>query len=421
MNSSTACNLSSTNANRRQSKFTLAFFCFVIITGLMFSCSENIFTTPYGNKTLTVDTLTFDQSIISSVKNLNISAKGNALTHNKAGKYNNLDAKFMIKFTDFRYLSALSDSLYADILNADVVLYVADYWGNEQNISFDISMLDNDTSRYWEDGSSVDVSFENAEGFTSPYSEFSVPTDADSIYVPIDIDLVNDWYTKKDSFYVNNGFIVSKADLSDGLMAFYSSDYAAATGKPAKKPLLRLECAIYDTNDVYMQDSVFYVPCAGDLQYTESSSVINDTYFFMAQGNIYRSFVEFDSLRQDSLLGPTDLLNQAKLSLVPLDMNTTIGEGDSLYLSARLFKTDYWDSDSIQYTYTAYSPIFETGIDTITLDVTQLIQYLIGNPKEMAHEGIFFYLNNEYNDFNYLRIDPSKTKLDILFTKVKDE
>jgi hypothetical protein len=46
---------------------------------------------------------------------------------------------------------------------------------------------------------------------------------------------------------------------------------------------------------------------------------------------------------------------------------------------------------------------------------------LIGHPKEMEHEGIFFYLNNEYNDFNYVRIDPSKTELDIIYTKVKDE
>jgi hypothetical protein len=170
-----------------------------------------------------------------------------------------------------------------------------------------------------------------------------------------------------------------------------------------------------------MQDSVFYIPCAGDLQQAESYSEINDSIFFMAQGNVYRSFVEFEGLRQDSLLGPTDLLNQAYLSLVVNDLNTAIGEGDTLYLNARLFRTDYWDSDSIQYTYTAYSPIFDAGVDTLTLDVSELIQYLIGHPKEMEHEGIFFYLNNEYNDFNYVRIDPSKTELDIIYTKVKDE
>jgi hypothetical protein len=384
----------------------------------MFSCSENIFTTPYGNKTLTVDTLAYDHSIISSVKNLNIDVQGNARTQNKAGKFHNLDTKFMIKFTNFSVVSSLPDSLYADILSANVVLHVADYWGDEQNISFDISMLDNDTSRYWEDASDVDMSFENAEGFTTPFGSFSTPTDADSVYLPIDVDLVNDWYSKKDSFYVNNGFIVSKSDLSEGLMAFYSSDYTLNT---SLIPKLRLECSLYDTNDVYMQDSVFYIPCAGDLQQAESYSEINDSIFFMAQGNVYRSFVEFEGLRQDSLLGPTDLLNQAYLSLVVNDLNTTIGEGDTLYLNARLFRTDYWDSDSIQYTYTAYSPIFDAGVDTLTLDVSELIQYLIGHPKEMEHEGIFFYLNNEYNDFNYVRIDPSKTELDIIYTKVKDE
>jgi hypothetical protein len=384
----------------------------------MFSCSENIFTTPYGNKTLTVDSLAYDHSIISSVKNLNIDVQGNARTQNKAGRYHNLDTKFMIKFTNFSVVSSLPDSLYADILSANVVLHVADYWGNEQNISFDVSMLDNDTSRYWEDASDVDMSFENAEGFTTPFGSFSTPTDADSVYLPIDVDLVNDWYSKKDSFYVNNGFIVSKSNLTDGLMAFYSSDYTINTNLI---PKLRLECSLYDTNDVYMQDSVFYIPCAGDLQQAESYSEINDSIFFMAQGNVYRSFVEFEGLRQDSLLGPTDLLNQAYLSLVVNDLNTTIGEGDTLYLNARLFRTDYWDSDSIQYTYTAYSPIFDAGVDTLTLDVSELIQYLIGHPKEMEHEGIFFYLNNEYNDFNYVRIDPSKTELDIIYTKVKDE
>jgi hypothetical protein len=301
----------------------------------MFSCSENIFTTPYGNKTLTVDTLAYDHSIISSVKNLNIAVQGNARTQNKAGKFHNLDTKFMIKFTNFSVVSSLPDSLYADILSANVVLHVADYWGDEQNISFDISMLDNDTSRYWEDASDVDMSFENAEGFTTPFGSFSTPTDADSVYLPIDVDLVNDWYSKKDSFYVNNGFIVSKSDLSDGLMAFYSSDYTLNT---SLIPKLRLECSLYDTNDVYMQDSVFYIPCAGDLQQAESYSEINDSIFFMAQGNVYRSFVEFEGLRQDSLLGPTDLLNQAYLSLVVNDLNTAIGEGDTLYLNARLFR-----------------------------------------------------------------------------------
>jgi hypothetical protein len=418
MNSSTACNLSSTNAKRRQSNFTLAFFCFVIITALMFSCSENIFTTPYGNKTLSVDTLAYDHTIVSSVKNLNIPVSGNARTQNKAGRFNNLDTKFMIKFTNFNVVSSLPDSVYADIQAADVVLHVADYWGDEQTISFDISMLDNDTSRYWEDGSDVAVSFENAEGYTTPFGSFSASTDADSIYVPIDIDLAKDWYSKKDSFYVNNGFIVTKSDLSDGMMAFYSSDYTINTDLI---PKLRLECSIYDTNDVYIQDSVFYIPCAGDLQYAESSSEIDDELFLMAQGNVYRSFVEFEGLRQDSLLGPTDLLNQAYLSFVVNDMNTVIGESDTLYLNARLFRTDYWESDSIQYTYTAYSPIFEAGIDTIKIDVSELIQYLIGNPKEMEHEGIFFYLNNEYNDFNHIIIDPAKTELDIIYTKVKDE
>ena len=63
--------------------------------------------------------------------------------------------------------------------------------------------------------------------------------------------------------------------------------------------------------------------------------------------------------------------------------------------------------------YTAISSAFDGSTDTITLDVSQLIQYLISNPKEMTHEGLFFYLGDEYYDFNTLGIDPAKTTLDI--------
>ncbi|RLC56519.1 MAG: hypothetical protein DRH89_05485, partial [Candidatus Cloacimonadota bacterium] len=67
----------------------------------MSSCDVNIFQTPYGNKTLTVDTLSYDQSIITGIKNLNVDASGNALYQNKVGNNDDLMAKFLIKFTNF--------------------------------------------------------------------------------------------------------------------------------------------------------------------------------------------------------------------------------------------------------------------------------------------------------------------------------
>ena len=420
MNFSTACKSTSTNAKRRQSKFTLAFFCFVIIAVLATSCSENIFETPYGNRTLVLDTLTYDQSIITGVKNLNVSAKGNSLIQNKVGQYNDLYTEFLIKFTNFESLSGLPDSVVATINSANVVLYVADYWGSEANISLDISMLANDTSLYWENISAVDETFEKLEGNTVYYNTYSVPTDADSVYLPLDLTLIDDWYTKRDSFYVNNGFTVKKSDLSDGLIAFHTLEYSSTSND--LRPRLRLECSLSDTNDVYLKDSTFFVYSSGDMQYTESSSIIPDSLFYLSQGNIHRAFLEMDNIRQDTLLGPTDLLNKADLHLVMDELSTNINIEDTLiYLTARLFKTDYWEDDSIEYMYTAISNIIDDPSDTIKIDISQLVQYLISNPKDNQYEGLFFYLNNEYNGFNILSIDPDKTELDIVYTKVNNE
>ena len=385
----------------------------------MSSCSENIFQTPYGNKTLTVDTLSYDQSIITGIKNLNADASGNSLYQNKVGNYNDLMAKFLIKFTNFVSLSGLPDSVYATIDNADIVLYVADYWGNEDNISLDISMVETDTAYYWANNTEVNEAFSLIDGHTSYYSSFNVDTDLDSIYIPIDLALVNDWMDYPDSTYANNGFVVTKTNDTEGLIAFHTIEYSSTTLD--LRPRLNLECSIYDTNDVYIKDSTFSIIGGGDIQFTESDAVVTDSLFYLSQGNIFRSYVEMDELRQDTLLGPTDLLNRAELKLVLKPLDKMIASGDTLYITARLFKTDYWEQDSIAYTYTAYSPVFTDEDDTVSIDISQLLQYMVSNPKEMAHEGLFFYLNKEYNDFNFITIDPAKTELDVVYTRVKDE
>ncbi len=419
MNSSTVCKQTTTTATSRQSKTTLAFFCLVILTVLLTSCSEYIFQAPYGNKTLTVDTLSYDQSIITGIKNLNADASGNGLYQSKVGNYDDLSSKFLVKFTNFASLTGLSDSVYATINDANVVLHIADYWGNEDNISLDISMIETDTAYYWANNTLAEDAFDLIEGHTSYHSTFNVATDLDSIFVPIDIETVNDWYDYPDSTYANNGFTVTKTNDAEGLIAFHTIEYS--TSGLDLRPRLNLECTIRDTNDVYIKDSTFYVIGGGDIQYTESNAVVDDSLFYISQGNIFRSYIELDDLRQDTLLGPTDLLNKAELRLILKPLDKMIAIGDTLQLTTRLFKTDYWDQDSIAYTYTAYSPKFTEIDDTISIDISQLLQYMVSNPKEMDHEGLFFYLNNEYNNFNFITIDPAGTELDVVYTKVKDE
>ncbi|MCF7832585.1 MAG: hypothetical protein K9N05_03275 [Candidatus Marinimicrobia bacterium] len=384
----------------------------------MSSCGEGIFQTPYGNKTLIVDTLSYDQSIITGIKNLNIDASGNSLYQNKVGNHNDLNTNFLIKFTNFVSLSGLPDSVYATINEANIVLHIADYWGSESDISLDLAMLGNDTSLYWQNITDIDEVLSKLEGNTTFYSNIIIPTDADSVIIPLDLDLVNDWYKQPDSLYVNNGLTVTKSNELDGMMAFHSIEYSSL---PDLRPRLRLECSIYDTSDNYMKDSSFYVIGGGDIQFSVSTASVVDTLFYLSQGNIFRSFIEVDDLRQDTLLGPTHLLNKAELTLVIDELSSMIAIDDTLYLTTRLFKTDFWDADSINYLYTAQSQIFDNGSDTILIDISQLLQYMASNPKETAHEGLFFYLNNEYNDFNIVRIDPAKTQLDIVYTKVKDE
>jgi len=309
--------------------------------------------------------------------------------------------------------------VYATINNANIVLYVADYWGSEDNISLDISMVEADTSLYWANNTEVNEAFSLIEGNTSYYRTFNVATDLDSVFIPIDLELVNDWFEYPDSTYANNGFVVTKTNNTEGMIAFHTIEYSS--GNYDLRPRLNLECSIYDTNNVYIKDSTFYVIGGGDIQYTESNAAINDSLFYLSQGNIFRSYIEMDDLRQDTLLGPTDLLNKAELKLVLKPLDKMIASGDSLNITTRLFKTDYWRQDSIAYTYTAYSPKFTDNDDTISIDISQLLQYMISNPKEMAHEGLFFYLNKEYNDFNFITIDPAKTELNIVYTRVKDE
>ena len=404
---------------RRQSTPALAFFCFLFSVIFITSCGDNIFTTPHGNRSLSLDTLYYDhQEMISGIKNRNIDAFGNQLLQNKAGNHRDLSAEFLIKFSDFRELGYLPDSVEATINAASVLFYVADFWGDDNTIALDISILDNDTSLYWLNTSKITDIYPSLEGRTTYFSTVHVPASADSVFIPFDLNTVNDWYSRFDSLYVNNGFTV-RADASGSMIAFYSADYTLEEGK--KRPRLVLECSLHDTNGVFLQDSTFYLISNGDLQFTESTADVPDSLFYLSQGNIFRAHLMMDSLRNDSLLGPTHIFNRARQTFVIDRTRSSVAAEDTLYLTARLFKTDYWETDSITYMYTAQSNLFSGDDDTIRIDISQLLQYLVSNPKSMNYEGIFYYLNNEYYGFNYLTIDPVHSELDIIYTKVRDE
>ncbi len=383
------------------------------------SCESGIFRSPFGNRTLLLDTLSYDHTIITGVRNMNAEASGNLLYQNKAGYYHGLEAQFLIKFTNFATLTALPDSVDLIIKNANVLFYTADYWGSESNISLDINLLDNDRALYWENVSDVDEVFSNIRERATHYSTVSIPVDADSIFIPMDIDMIREWYLYPSGSYVNNGFTVTKSHRSEGMIAFSTLEYSSSVDD--RRPRLVLDCSLYDTNGVYLQDSLFYVYGSGDIQYAESSASYADSLFILAQGNIFRTYITLDSLREDTLLGPTHLLNKAGLNLVVDRDNSSVAAGDTLTLTARLFRTDHWDADSISYIYTAASAPFTALDDTLRVDISQLLQYLVSNPPDMNYEGVFFYLNNEYNSFNSIRIIPALSTLDIVYTKVRDE
>ena len=383
----------------------------------MTSCTQGIFETPYGNKTLVIDTLQYDHSLFQDIKNKSIDVSGNQLDQNKVGNFDGLSSEFMIKFNNFTAFTALPDSVDFVINSVVAQLFIADYWGSEANMSLDIAMIDNDSSLYWTNLSDPLETYDEIEGMTQAYTNISAPVDQEYISFPIDLNIVQNWYSRPDSLYVNNGFTVKKSTDDEGLLAFYSTDYSS----DSLRPKLEIQCTLNDTNGVYIQDSTFYVYAGGDLQKAENMLTLDENLFYLSQGNIHRPYIELDSLRQDTLLGPTDLLNQAILTLVIKDSLSFIESGDTLILAARLFKTDYWENDSISYKYTAYSSIFTEIGDTVKMDISQLLQYVTSNPKEMNYEGLFFYTNNEYNDFNKILFDRSKTTLDIVYTKVKDE
>ncbi|MBN2781114.1 MAG: hypothetical protein JXR21_04045 [Candidatus Marinimicrobia bacterium] len=383
------------------------------------SCESGIFRSPFGNRTLLLDTLSYDHTIITGVRNMNADASGNLLYQNKAGNYHDLNAKFLIKFTNFATLTGVPDSVELTINQANVLFYRAGYWGDESVVSLDLSLVENDTSLYWENISDVSEVFASLEGRTVHTGTVSLPTDADSFLIPIDVATVNDWFRYPDTFYVNNGFTVEKSDDSEGMIAFSTLEYSSSTDD--RRPRLVLDCSLYDTNGVYLQDSLFYVYGSGDIQYAESSASYADSLFILAQGNIFRTYITLDSLREDTLLGPTHLLNKAGLNLVVDRDNSSVAAGDTLTLTARLFRTDHWDADSISYIYTAASDPFTALDDTLRVDISQLLQYLVSNPPDKDNEGVFFYLNNEYNSFNSIRIIPALSTLDIVYTKVRDE
>ncbi len=419
MNFSTHFNARLTRSKPRQRIFSLTFFCFVILVLSFTSCSDNIFESPHGDQSLVIDTLHYDHQIISGIRNLNADASGSMLTENKAGNYHGLSAEFLIKFTNFLALTGLPDSVEMSIDKADVVLFPSNHWGTDPSFSLDLHMAGNDTSLYWENNADPRDVFSSLEGRTEFYGTETIDPAADSVSIPIDLETVNRWYKRPDSLYVNNGFIVRKNADSRGICAFYSAEHQ--TGDTDRRPRLRLECSLRDTNGVYLKDSTFYVMTGGDIQKAESNANIEDHRFYLSQGNIFRSYVMLDSIRQDTLLGPTRLLNRARQTFVINHRRSDITPGDTLYLTARLFKTDSWDTDSLQYMFTAYSNIFSTGEDTVSIDISQLLQYLVSNEKASAYEGVFFYLNNEYNDFNYITIDPEKSGLEVIYTKVVNE
>ncbi|MFO7842031.1 MAG: hypothetical protein R6V48_07775 [Fidelibacterota bacterium] len=419
MNFSTHFNPGLTRSTLRQSTFTLTFFCFAILLFILTSCSENIFQSPYGNRSLSIDTLHYDNRIITEIKNINADASGSMLSENKAGEYHALNAEFLIKFTNFLALRSLPDTVELRIDNADIVLYPSNSWGVNSTFSLDFDLVDTDTSLYWENISDPDEVFNTLEGKTQYYSTAVIDPSADSVRIPIETETVEDWYRQSDADYSNNGLIVRKNAGSEGMAAFYSIDYLDPGSD--KRPYLLLECSLYDTNDIYLKDSIFHIAGSGDIQKTESDTDIDDSRFFLSQGNIFRSYIMMDSLRRDTLLGPSRLINKAEQRFVIKPNYSKIAPGDTLYLTARLFKTDSWEEDSLRYMFTTRSNVFSGADDTIRLDISRLLQYMVSNEKETTYEGIFFYLNNEYNDFNYITIDPDHSSLDLIYTKVNDE
>ena len=380
------------------------------------SCTQGIFSSPWGSRTLSTDTLNYDQTIISSIKNLSSDASGNKLLQNMVGEYNGLSSKFTIKFTNFKVLNDLSDSIDFEMNEANIAFYKTDYWGNEAFHSFRVNMIDTDSSLYWTDDNDVDDTFSNIEDRTTFYYDALFSVDDDSIFIPIDPNIVGDWHQFPDSLYVNNGLTITPADNSLGMMGFYSAN---STGD--YRPRLLIDCTLRDTNGVYLQDSTFTIYAGGDLMQTENVLSLDDDLFYIAQGNIHRSYIMLDSLRADTLLGPTDLLNKAILRFTIDDSLSMLSEDDTLQIAARLFRSDFWENDSISYNYTAYSNVIRSINDTVKINIAQLVQYLVSNPKEYAYEGIFFYLNSENYDFNRLLIDPDETSLDIVYTKVNNE
>ncbi|MDD3095662.1 MAG: hypothetical protein WC372_02890 [Candidatus Neomarinimicrobiota bacterium] len=395
----------------------MAFFCCSILLVLFSACSDNIFTSPFGNRTLELDTLYYDQTHISAVKNLNFPAYGNQLAENKVGQFRDLNTEFLIKFTNFNILSSLPDTLVPEINAAEVILYVSGYYGNESAFSMDLHLLDPDTAISWDNNSAIPGTQSLIEGRTSYYSSFSFDPGSDSLLIPLERENVQDWYLRPSLAYQNNGLLIRKSTDSEGLSAFYALDNPTS----ALRPKLRLFCSLYDTNAVFIRDTTFYIPAAADLQFAESTALQPDSLFYLSQGNIFRSYIMIDSLRADSLLGKDRLLNKAEQTFVMHPLETEIAEGDTLFLSARLFRTDEWENDSIAYTYTAYSNIFSSAEDTIRIDISQLLQYLVANTPEKTYEGIFFYLNNEYNAFNKIMINRRFSVLDIIYTKVINE
>ncbi|MDD3716095.1 MAG: hypothetical protein PHX07_02430 [Candidatus Marinimicrobia bacterium] len=366
---------------------------------------------------MALDTLFYDNNYINAVKNINFPAYGNQLLENKAGTFRDLQTEFLIKFTNFNLLNSLPDTLVPEIISADMLLYASAYHGSESSFSLDLYFVDPDTALIWDNNSKIGEVETRIDGRTSYYGNFQFSTAADSLLIPVDRENVLDWYQRPDLAYQNNGFLIRKSNDDEGLIAFYSQDYTLS----AKRPKLRLQCSLRDSNAVFVKDTTFYIPAAGDLQFTESLSVLPDSLFYLSQGNIFRSYIMLDSLRADTLLGKDRLLNKAEQTFVMHPFETDIAAGDTLFLTARLFRTDHWESDSIAYTYTAYSNTFSSPEDTIRIDISQLLQYLVANPPDKNYEGIFFFLNNEYNAFNKITIHRPLSRLEIIYTKVVNE
>lgn len=186
-----------------------------------------------------------------------------------------------------------------------------------------------------------------------------VPLEAgftDSLFIPLDSVFVQSMLDTTDAVNIYGLYLTT--DQSDGIVEFYSSNYATAAYRPA--------IVFYWSEDSL--DTDYRIELQQDAFTVNSSSVPGPDELLISNGFAYRDFIKFDI----SAIPKEATINSAKLIFTADTLQSTLSK-DSFGLYALLVTDSLWTAPDIAYDSTTVASGSISG-DLGGINVTSYVQ-----------------------------------------------